>query len=169
MSAFRINTILALSLLTLMAGYQNCAPASFGQLADPSEKAAGIGDGAPDDNQDDQPDSITNGDGTPPPQIGVVKDPTLGEVPIVRCPKVREKCPDHEGESVSESPNALTMSHGGKSDFKRDHHSNEDEENCAVICHLPSGDMAKAKTLYVGLSAAHAHVMNHGDLIGACE
>jgi len=44
----------------------------------------------------------------------------------------------------------------------------DDEEEKAYVCHLPSGDWDKRKTLHVGVSAVPAH-LDHGDYEGRCE
>ena len=43
-----------------------------------------------------------------------------------------------------------------------------DKRKGELICHIPAGDLRKARTLRVGAPAVRAH-LGHGDRLGACE
>ena len=87
-----------------------------------------------------------------------VKNSDLGfQINFVRSSDAPESC-DSEGDDDGDDDG---------DDEDEDGDGVEGSGKKVTICHIPSGDFTKAKTLVIGKSALEAH-LRHGDIIGEC-
>lgn len=91
-----------------------------------------------------------------PPELVLDVDLAVNDTIVI------ETCPDDDGLPII---TGLTLLEEG--DQVTTDTSGSGDQGQVVICHIPSGDLSRARTLSVAASAVDSHLA-HGDLLGPC-